>query len=909
MGFLNKLRNSLGGTTPETDASDELSWHLEQRVQEYMRQGMNKEDAQAEARKRMGNLTALKEETVESDMLTGFETLKREVLLAFRMLRRAPTVAAVAIISLGLGIGANTMVFTLMKQVVLDYLPVPEPERLVILHNPAEPEVGHTYRDDMNSSFSYPLYRDLNNATNSIFDGILAVRSIDVSLTGREATETVHGGLVSGNFFQVLRVTPWRGRLFNASDDQNPGANPVVVLGYGLWKRSFGGDPNVLGRTELINKHPYVVVGIAPPQFYGLNSGRRDDLYVPMSMKTDVVPDTHPLTDRLDHWASLIGRLKPEVSMAKASAALNVIYPAQLEQDFAAMKGSSASFRQRYLKKRIDLASGSQGYAALRDELGNPLKILMAMVGIVLLITVVNVANLLVARGVARQREMAIRLSLGAGKATLIRQLLIESLVLAALGGGLGIAIAYGGTPALLHGLSFDLNDASISARPDWQVMLFAAAVSLGAGLLFGLLPAWQSARTDVGAALKTEGSFGHSGTTGWVRRVLVVGQVALSLVLVTTAILFTRSLRNLEHIDLGFRTEGLLKFQVNPLQAGYSLPRIKAFGEELRQKLATLPGVELAGVTTVPLLEDTDEGTEVTVEGQSAHLARNEGRRSIDMSSVSPEFFSAMQIPVIAGRQFSASDAQPNSHLQIVNETFARRFMPGKNVVGMHFGFGDGDNVPLDQTIIGVVADSKNGTIRKAPIPFVYSPYLASSHLSSLYFYVRLRGDQTNTASTVRALVAQLDSGLPVNGLESMSELLDESLFVERSLGYLSIGFAALATLLAVVGLYGVMAYSVTSRYRELGIRMAIGATPEGVLAMVLRESAYLGIAGAVCGIPVVLATTSYIRSSLYGVKANDPLMWCAAVALLIAIALLAGLVPAWHAARIDPHTALRAD
>jgi len=887
---------------PFKDASDEIAWHFEQRVQQYMREGMSEAEARTAARKQMGNLTALTEETAETSIFIWFETFKREILLALRMLRRAPTVAAVAILSLGLGIGANTVVFTLMKQVVLDYLPVPQPEQLVILHN-QDPEFGHEWSNGMHSSFSYPMYRDLNAATPRIFDGILAFRAIDVTLSGRESTENLTGGMVSGNFFQVLRVAPWRGRLLTAADDQAPGANPVAVLGYGLWKRSFGGDPGLVGQTVVVNQHPFVVVGIAPPQFYGIDVSRRADLFVPLSMKADVVPDTRPLSDRMDHWASLIGRLKPGVSQQQAAAALTVIYPQFLNQDAAVLK-LSATGRQKYLHKRLEITEGGQGYASLRDDLSNPLKILMAMVGIVLLITIVNVANLLIARGVARQREMAIRLSVGAGKAALMRQLLIESLMLAMLGGCLGIAVAYSGTPALLHALSFDLSSASISARPDWHVMLVAATVTFAAGLIFGLLPAWQSARTDVGAALKTQGSFGHTGGgTNWLRRALVVGQVALSLVLLTSAILFTRSLQNLENINVGFNTANLLKFNVSGLQAGYSQARIKSFGEELRQKLAALPGVEMAGIATVPLLQDTDEGGEVTVEG-SAGL--KEGRRSYDDNSVSPDFFTAMQIPLLAGRQFTPSDS---ANVHIVNETFVKRFLPGKNPIGTHFGFGDGDNVKLDQTIIGVVADSQHSTIRSPKIPFVYSPYLAEPHLSSLYFYVRLRSNQPNAASAIRALIHQMDAGLPVNDMDSMTEVIDESLFVERSLGYLSIGFALLATLLAVVGLYGVMSYSVTSRYRELGIRMAVGATPERVLAMVLRESAYLGMGGALCGIPIVLATAGSIRAALYGVQPNNPVIWCSAVALLIAIALLAGFIPAWNAARIDPHSALRAE
>jgi predicted permease len=373
-------------------------------------------------------------------------------------------------------------------------LPVPAPEQLLILHS-QEPEEGHTSNEGMDSSFSYPLYRDLNAATPRIFDGILAFKGIDASLAGRDATETVHGYLVSGNFFRVLEVTPWRGRTISPSDDETVGANPVVVLSHALWMRAYGGDSGILNHTILLNKHPYVVIGIAPPQFYGIDVSARADVFVPMSMKEDVYPDQHQLTDRLDHWCNLIARLKPGVDAAQATAALNALYPPLRDQDLAYMKSPSAEFRQKFSRKTIPTAPGGKGYAGIRDGLSNPLKILMGMVGVVLLITVVNVANLLVARGVARQREMAIRLSVGAGKAALIRQLMIESLLLACIGGGLGIAIAYGCTSPLLNLLSFDLSSASISARPDWRVLLFAAGATIAAGIGFGLLPAWQSSR------------------------------------------------------------------------------------------------------------------------------------------------------------------------------------------------------------------------------------------------------------------------------------------------------------------------------------------------------------------------------------------------------------------------------
>ena len=889
------------------DASDEFAWHLEQRTQSLIRQGFSPADAAIEARKRIGNIGSLAEQTAESDSFMWLETLKRDFILAMRMLRRAPSITAIAILSLALGIGANTAVFTLMKQVVLDYLPVASPERLVILHNVGAEE-GHTYSNGMNSSFSYPLYKDLNAATQRIFDGILAFRNINVSLSGQQATETIKGGLVSGNFFQVLQVSPWRGRLFDPGDDQKPNGSAVAVIGYGLWQRTFGGDANVVGRTILVNKHPYVVVGITPPQFYGIDVSNRADLYVPLSMKADVVPDQHLLTERLDHWANLIGRLKPDVNVKQASAALSAIYPPLRDQDLAFMKSPSPGFRHQFNQKYIQLADGGKGYASLRDDLGNPLKILMAMVAIVLLITIVNVANLLIARGIARQRDMAIRLAVGAGKGNLIRQLLMESLVLAGAGGLLGVALAYAATPAVLHALSFDLSSASISAHPDWRVLLFAAAITLTAGLLFGLLPAWQSARTDVGAALKSEGSFGNTGNVGWIRRGLVVSQFALSLVLLSSAILFARSLGNLKNINVGFDTNQLVKFELNPLQAGYSQARIKSFGEQMRLKLDTLPEVENASLATIPLLEDSDEGGDITVEG--FHTS-GDVKSAYDMNSVGPEFFSTLKIPLMAGRAFSSSDTTVSSAggAAIVNQTFVKSYLAGRNPLGARFGFGSGNAVVMSQTIVGVVADSQHSTTRSKIIPFVFLPYLADQHLHSLTYYVRIKPptDERSMGPAIRGLVHQLDASLSVARFSSVNEVVNESLFVERSLGYLSVGFAILATLLSVIGLFGVMSYSVTSRKRELGIRMAIGATPQRVLRMILRETAYLVVFGVLCGIPLLLAITSYIRSSLYGVQPNDPLVWCAAVLLLISVALLAGLIPALQASKLNPHSTLR--
>ena len=909
MGLWTKLRNTFRREPVSQDAADELAWHHEQRMQEYLACGMSIEDARCAAAKRVGNATLLAEDAAEADVILWLESLKRDTRLALRILRRTPAVSAIAIVSLALGIGANTVVFTLMKQLMLDYLPVPDPQQLVIVHS-QEPEEGHTHGNGMHSSFSYPLYRDLNAACTRVFEGILAFQKSDISLTGREQTETVHGAVVSGNFFQVLHVRPWRGRLFTAADDETPGAHPVAVLSYGLWQRSFGGDPGVVNRTVLVNRHPYVVVGIAPPQFYGIDVSERTDLFVPIAMKADILPGKWALMDRLDHWCSLMGRLRPGVSAGQAAAALSVIYPPLRDQDFAFIKSPSAAFRREFTKKKIELSAGGQGYAELRDQFRNSLRILMAMVGLVLLITVVNIANLLVARGVARRREMAIRISMGAGKVTLGRQLIVESLLLALLGGWLGVVLGYVLTPVVLRIFGIDLSAASIAAHPDAGVLLFASGVTIAAGLGFGLLPALQSLRTDISAALKSESAWGHTGESVWVRRALVVGQMALSLTLITAAILFSRSLQNAKNIPAGFNTAHLVTFEVNPLQAGYSQERIKRFGEALRHQLRTTPGTDGAAVATVPLLVDSGEGGDVTVESAPVRNPAENTHNEYLRNAVSADFFSTMQIPLRAGRVFLQSDSQPSSKVAVVNETFVKRYLPGKNPIGMHFGFGTGNAVKLDQRIVGVVGNSKHTTMRSEISPFIYMPYLAEDHLSSLTYYVRVGpGLEQQVMREIRALVRRMDAGLPVNRLMTMEQIVNESLFVERSLGFLSMGFAVLATLLAIVGLYGVMAYSVTRRYREIGIRMAIGATPERVLGMVLRESAYLGIAGVMFAIPCVMATGIYIRSALYGVQPNDPAVWLGAGALLVGVALLAGFVPAWRAAHIDPAAALRTE
>ncbi len=904
MGLFRKIKNSFVQQSLRQDADEELAFHLEQRTQENIRRGMTPEAAKTEARRRLGNATSLREKTAEADALAWIDALKRDLRLAFRTLRNAPVFAAMAILSLTLGIGANTTVFTVMKHAVLDSLPVAQPEQLVILHNKGVSQ-GHTYGNGMESSFSYPQYQDLNAATSSIFDGILARLSVTVTFAGKESSERARCELVSGNYFHVLRVKPWRGRLLTSADDEKPGGHPLAVLGYGLWQRSFGGDGGIVGRTVRLNSHPYVVIGVTPPGFYGTDVGSSADVYVPMMMKAQMTPTWDGLMDRMDHWCNLVARLKPDVDMTHAQSALRVIYPPVRDQDLPFLH-SSQSFLKTFAKNTVELTPGGKGYAGVRDRLQEPLRFLAVMVVIVLLITVVNIANLLLARATAKQREMAIRLAIGAGRATLVRQLLVESCVLALMGGALGVLMAYLTTPVLLRFLSSDLSEASISAGPDGRILLLTVALALLSGIAFGLLPAWQSARTDVSGALKTEMSLGHTSGRLWLRRTLVAGQIAFSLVLLSTALLFARSLRNLQNLSPGFRTDHLLTFKTDPGQAGYSQERIKSFGEELRKRIASLQDVDSAATATLPVLEDNDAGGNVTVEGYHAPTHDDE---EVRWNWVSPAYFSAMRIPLLTGRSIAETDALPTSKVAVVNASFAKHFFHGGNPIGSRFGSGSGNKVAMDWTIVGVVADSQHSTLRSKIQPFVYWPYLVDKKLSELTFYVRTRGNSEAVMPEIRTLVKRYDASLPVYDMKTMDDLIKESLFTERGLGMLSVLFAVLATILAAVGLYGVMSYSVTRRFREFGVRMAVGATPSSVSRMVLRETAFLCLAGVMCALPFVFMAGQLIRSSLYGVQAGDPIVLGCAVLLLLLVAEVAGLIPAYQAANIDPQAALRAE
>jgi putative ABC transport system permease protein len=907
MGLWRRIASTFGRRELRQDIADELAFHLEQREHTNRERGLPAEDARFAARRKFGNITLTTERTADSDLVRWLESLARDARLALRLLSKSPAFTVTAVLTLALGIGANTAVFTLMKLIVMDALPVRQAEQLVVLHDSGHEFGGYGNRmgNPMSSAFSYPLYRDLSSATTQIFSGVLARaqgRFTSVTLTMPSDSDRIAAELVSGNYFSFLGVQPWRGRLLTDSDNEAH-SYAVVVLSYGFWKRNFGGDLRILNQTIRLNNHPFVVIGIAPPSFYGISLGSTTDVYMPVAMVHRLQPaDEDPLPDRNYAWLSLIARLKPGVTIEQAQSALAAIYPALRDKQLAYIPAPSRRFLENFRRQHIELTPGGQGYSSLREELEKPLQYVFAMTGIFLLITLVNIANLLIARGSRRTREMAVRLSLGAPRSALVRQLLIESCLVASIGGASAIMLAYLGTPLLLKQFSADLSQAGIQGHPDGVVLGLSWVLSLLCGLLFGLGPAWQSAQTRVAENLKREGAT-HTSRGQWGRRALMAAQVALSFVLLASALLLTASLRNLRHIDVGFRTDHLIRFKLDPSAAGYSQTAAANFSETVREEIGRLHGVKSAAVAVVPVMESSDAGFRVAVEGYQPPTNADAHSRN---DPVSPNFFATMGIQLVAGRPFSEADMQRAYKVGVVNQTFVRHFCAGRNPVGIHFAPGGGAH-GLRWTVVGVVHDSEYLNLHGHIEPLIYLPYTESGELHELTFYLRTKGEERAVIPEIRSAVHRTDARVPVSAVAPLSELIDNELFAERALSLAASVFAVLACVLAGVGLYGVMAYLVAQRRREFGIRLALGASVRGIALMVLREGGVIGIAGLALGVPCAFAVSKWGGEALYGLQATETGIWAVAAFGILLVTMVTAWIPARMAARIDPQRTLK--
>jgi len=830
----------------------------------------------------------------------------QDTQFGWRMLAKNPGFTAVAVLTLALGIGANTAIFTLVNAVMLQSLPVRNPDELFVPRWSARSwpqNTGTSSFGDCNGrrrpgpnsggcSFSYPLFKEIR-AQNGLFSSVAAFAGpAQLDLSGNGPASMVRGELVSGDYFQTLVVRAAVGRTLEPSDEQ-PGAAPVVVLNYGYWQNAFGGATGAIGKTIRLNGVAFTVVGVTEPRFTRLTPGKSLDMWLPL---TQLVPlGLHwggGSMDARNWWLTLVARLKPGTPLPQAQAALSLLFRNQiLHGEKSALKDSD--------DPQVTLLPAQNGLAGIRANLGEPLYLLMAAVGVVLLIACANVAGLMLARATARQKEIAVRLALGAGRARLIQQLLTESVLLSGAGAALGVLLAYWGASGLASFLSANsYSPLKIDLHPDASVLIFTVAVALLTGIGFGLAPAFRGTRIDVVPALKeNSGSLSTAGHVGNRRFALgsslVVVQVALSIVVMIGAGLVVRTLEKLRSINPGFDTRNILLFSVNPTLAGYKEWNIQNVYDELERRLAALPGVLSATYSSDALLDGGLWTSDVRLEGHS-----EKDTVETQMLAVGPDFFETMRIPLVKGRTFRAPDMRSTLPVAIVNQAFVRKFLESRGPIGFHF-----EKDHQQREIVGLVADTKYDRLQNEDAPTAYIP-LKNGEVT---FELRSTAVPSALIPAVRRIVSEVDDNLPVFGVRTQSQTIDRLLFNERLVARLSSLFGLLALLLTSIGLYGLLSYEVARRTREIGIRSALGAQRRDVLSMVVTQGLSLVFFGVVVGIVSAFGVTRYLQSLLFGIRPTDPITFLAVCVMLIVVALLACYIPARRATRVDPMVALR--
>ncbi len=822
-----------------------------------------------------------------------------EVRLALRTLAKAPVFTSVAVLSLALGIGANSAMFGLVDQILVRLLPVHNPRELVQLR--LDGDRFGSQSGDGTHTFSHPLYLHFRDR-NTVFSGLTGQLIERASLVGEERNEAIGVGLVAGNFFHLLGVRPYLGRVLSPEDDRARNAGPVTVLQYNFWQNRFGGKGEIVGSTLRLNGTPFIVVGVAEPRFEGTNSGIPTNLWVPVTMKPAITPTWDELDNERYAWFYLFGRLKSGISMGQAQASMRVLYRQRQDEE---LKGEFfqrfPDLKERFLRQTLVLVPASRGQSSLRQGFEQPLIVLQWLVGLVLLIACANVANLLLARAAARQREIAIRSALGARRGQILRQLMVESLFLAAAGGAAGLLLSSWLARALVRFLPFDPANLSLLTTPDLRVLLFTAAITLLTALVFGLLPALQGSRAAPGATLKDEagavaGGHGHVR----LRKTLVALQVGLATVVMIGAGLFVRTLHNLRNVDLGFKTENVVTFGATVYDDG----RKRQVFRSLIESLAVVPGVKAVGANRERLLTGGRWDSDVTIPG----VEPEDGNPPWSFfNAITPGYFDALGIPIKSGRDLTWSDWESAQERCLVNEALVSEYLHGANPVGRLMA--QGRDAAPNMEIIGVFGNVRYENVR-GQVPrqtFVAMGGARIRSVSGINVYARTDRDPRPLMTLLRQAVRRVDANLVVSDMRTLDDQVDMRLSNERMLSFLSTGFALLATLLAVVGLYGVLAFVVTRRTREIGIRMALGAERASVIRLVLREMLLLFGFGVAAGVAAGIAGSRYIESQLFGVKAGDPVVFALGAATLLTASLAAGFIPAWRAARIDPVRALR--
>jgi predicted permease len=886
----------------DRDLDEELQAYLELASAEKMREGASPDEAYRDARLDTGGVEQVKESVRDIRVGVWLDELVQDLRYGVRTLAKNPAFTLIAMATLALGIGANTAMFSLLDQVVLRLLPVRDPERVVIVR-----ETGNHYGNTFGANtISWPMFEDLRD-NNQVFSGMFCRFPATVTIGYGDRAAQIPAELVSGSYFPILGVGAALGRTIAPDDDAVPDSSPVVVLSYSFWRSYFDGDRTIVGRTIALNSHAMTVVGIAQPGFDGVDLGVPAKVFVPIMMKTEMTPHSDGLKDRRRRlsWVTAYGRLKPSVSLEQAQLSLQPLMHSILEMEVEQpefTRSATPADREPFLRNRVELLPGSEN--GLREYMRKPLWLLVALTGAVLLLACANLANLLLARASAREREFAVRLAIGAGRTRIVRQLLVESVLLAGTGATLGLALAFVVDRVLLR-IYLPADAAAefvVSPIPDGRVLAFVVGAMLLTSLVFGLLPAVRGSRTEITLSLKDRsGALSAGGIS--LRRMLVGIHVALSLLLLVGAGLFVRTLRNLESLGPGFPTDHLLTFRIDPSLNGYSDEETKSFYGRLNVNLQTMPGVTSVGFSAMPILKG--------YAWRNAVLGKDFEGVPIEeqpvLSNVGPDYFATLGIPIVAGRAFTAQDDGPSKYA-VINESFAREYFPGRDPIGQRFGLVD-DMQPVspDIEVIGVIPDRKYRDLRETPPAQAYFPYFQDAHFRFMNIYLRTQVDPRQIENELRERMRQFDPHVPVVGLQAMNEQIGFSLRTERLVASLSAVFGGLATLLAAIGLYGVTAYAVLRRTREIGIRMALGALRSNVVVMVMREVFLLIGAGLAAGIALALALADLIRSQIYGLSARDPLTFVGSAIVLTVAAGLAGFIPALRASSLDATTALR--
>jgi len=922
--ILRKLRKVF--TRPGSqDSDEELRFHLEKEVEKNMAAGMSAHEARRQALIAFGGVAQTRESLREVHRGRFIEALVQDLRYGWRMLRKSPAFTIISVVTLALGIGANTAIFSLIDAVAFRSLPIPDPQGLVVLrwqahHRPETHEYrsGGDCRSNMDKgtgcSLSLPFFKDVHAQT-GVFSHVAAFTPRQMlDLGGNGPARIVRGQFISGDYFPTLGIHAHVGRLLAEADDE-PEAPAVVVLNYEFWQSAFGGSPSVLGKVIRLNGVSYTVVGVTEPAFDALTLANKYDVWVPLTSRTSLIPHWSAKDEQMDHWnLVIIGRVKAGVPVAQAQAAASLIFHNET------VKGAKPIFKAEH-EPAIKLASAAREFANSQTKALQPFYVMMMCVGLVLLIACANVSGLLLARSAARQREIAVRLALGASRIRLVRQLLTESLLLSMMGGTLGLLLAVWGARLLMTLVAAgSLNPPGFGPQLDWRVLSFTAGVSILTGVVFGLAPALRGSDIGLTSSLKSGDGGLNGGSRSRSRRftlggALVAVQMALAIVVLVTAGLLVRTLTNLKHLNPGFETQNVLLFNVDPRLAGYKGPQIDNLYRDLQEKFSALPGVASATYSWLPLLSGALSTESFHKPGTSPD---SKDQVDADVLPIGFNFFATLRIPLHSGHDFTSSDfaaAAANSGDKpglaptpaIVNQAFVRSYFPNSNPLGERFAEAEpgdpGEPKSTGFQIVGVVADAKYNNLRREVQPTFYVPNTGSD----AFFELRTATDPTAIVPAVRNIVSRESEDLALFRISTQTQTMDRQLSSERITAQLSTFFGLLALVLACLGLYGLLSYEVTRRTREIGIRMAVGAQSHDVVRLVLAKAVALVIVGAAIGIGIALGVMRFLSSLLYGVKAGDPITLAAVAFLLTLVALAACYIPARRATQVDPLVALR--